>query len=233
MVYFGEFRASIANSVRCGFKYLMVFVCISPLMYFVLRNMFLGAMTILALLLINAYNYYSGNMQVPLNVNANNWIMFIYQYVFFAIGSYGMLCFKRQIETPSNKKSKVGVCALLLLTAFYWGYLMHSGDVITNHTFRWLWCISLWFACDLLLEIKVRPWMKYSFFIYCAHMIFVMCFQGVTSIIYMKTTGLRPLLQISEYLWLPVLTIYILIKLGDILKSHTSRFWGLITGSRG
>lgn len=214
-------------------KYLMVFACISPLMYFVLRNMFLGAMTILVLLLINVYNYYSGNMQVPLNVNANNWIMFIYQYVFFAIGAYGALCFKQQIEFPSNMKSKVGICVLLLLITFYFGYITHFGDVITNHTFRWLWCISLWFTCDLLPEIKVRSWMKYSFFIYYAHMIFVMCFQGTTSIIYMETAGLKPFLQISEYLWLPVLLIYILIKTGDILKSRIPRFWGLITGSRG
>lgn len=62
---------------------------------------------------------------------------------------------------------------------------------------------------------------------------FVMCSQGVTNIIYTEVTGLRPYLEISEYLWLPILTIYVLIKIGDILKIHASRFWSLITGSRG
>ena len=50
--------------------------------------------------------------------------------------------------------------------------------------------------------------------------------------IYTEVTGLKPYLVISEYLWLPILTIYVLIKIGDILKIHASRFWSLITGSR-
>ena len=211
----------------------MIFVCISPLMYYVLRNRILGLLIILVLMLINAYNYYIGNMQVPLNVNANNLIMFIYQYIFFSTGSYGALCFKQQIETFSAMRSKISLFALLLLVVFYCGYISHLGDVITNHLFRWIWCISLWFVYDLFPEVRVRSWMKYSFFIYCAHMIFVMCSQGVTNIIYTEVTGLRPYLEISEYLWLPILTIYVLIKIGDILKIHASRFGSLITGSRG
>ena len=214
-------------------KYLMIFVCISPLMYYVLRNRILGLLIILVFMLINAYNYYIGNMQVPLNVNANNLIMLIYQYIFFVTGSYGALCFKRQIEIFSAMRSKISMFVLLLLIAFYFGYIVHFGDVITNHLFRWMWCVSLWFVCDLFPECKVRSWMKYSFFIYCAHMIFVMCFQGVTNIIYMKTSGLKPYLEISEYLWLPILTIYVLIKIGNILKIHVPKFWSLITGSRG
>lgn len=214
-------------------KYLMVFVCISPLMYFVLRKKILGCLFIVFLLIVNAYNYYSGSMQVPLNVNANNLIMFIYQYIFFAIGSYSALCLKPEIEKPSLKKSRYGVMMTMTLIVIYWLYIKQYGDVITNHTFRWLWCISIWFVYDLLPNIKVRPWMKYSFFIYCSHLILVMCAQGGSNIVYSKLGGIKSILQISEYLWLPLLTVYILIKTGDFLKRYSPLFWGCITGSRG
>lgn len=202
-------------------------------MYFVLRNRIVGFFVIISLMVINAYNYYSGSMQVPLNVNANNWIMFIYQYIFFAIGSYGALCLKSQIEIPSQKKSRYGVMIIFTLIAIYWFYIKQFGDVVTNHTFRWLWCISIWFAFDMLPNIKVRSWMKYSFFIYCSHLIFVMCVQGVSNIVYSKMGVIKPIVQISEYLWLAPLSIYCLIKIGDALKRYQPLLWGNITGSRG
>lgn len=146
----------------------MAFVCISPLVYFVLRKKILGFLFIAFLLVVNAYNYYSGSMQVPLNINANNWIMFIYQYIFFAIGSFSALCLKSEIEKPSLKKSRYSLLMITMLIVIYWLYIKQYGDVITNHTFRWLWCINIWFVYDLLSKIKVRPWMKYSFFIYCS-----------------------------------------------------------------
>lgn len=211
----------------------MAFVCISPLVYFVLRKKILGFLFIAFLLVVNAYNYYSGSMQVPLNVNADNWIMFIYQYIFFAIGSFSALCLKSEIEKPSLKKSRYSLLMITMLIVIYWLYIKQYGDVITNHTFRWLWCINIWFVYDLLSKIKVRPWMKYSFFIYCSHLIFVMCAQGVLNVVYSKLGGIKPILQISEYLWLPLLTVYILIKTGDILKRYSPLFWGFITGSRG
>ena len=214
-------------------KYLMFFVCISPLMYYVLRNKWTGAVTIIALLVINTYDYYSGNMQVPLNVNANNFIMFVYQYIFYAIGAYAALCWKTQVENPSMGKSIFGAALLGLLLVACSIYNIHYGDVITNHTFRWLWCIAFWLAYDLLPEIKVRPWMKYSFFIYCSHLIFVMCFQGVTRIAYTGAGKMEPVFQIGEYCWLPILTVFVLIKIGNILKGHTPKLWGIITGCRG
>ena len=202
-------------------------------MYYVLRNKWIGALTIVVLLLANAYHYYNGKMQVPLNVNANNYVMFVYQYVFFAIGSYVALCFKKCTEYPSFKKSVFGIILLGCLIIVYWTYIAHKGDVITNHTFRWIWCMGVWFACDLLPEVKVRGWMKYAFFIYCSHLIFVMCFQGASSIIYSRMGEMKPVLQISEYLWLPPFTIFFLIKIGNILKCRTPNLWGVITGNRG
>lgn len=209
-------------------KYLMAFVVISPLMYYLLRSRLLGGVIIFVLLGINAWNYYSGAMHVPLHVNANNWIMFIYQYIFFAVGAYGALCYKDFVEGTSKNKSIISTLMLVALIGLYWCYIRINGDVISNHSFRILWGVSLWFTLDFLPEIKVRPWMKYSFFIYCAHTIMIQPIQGITRTIFNDN-----IVQCVEYIVLPVLVISILIKIADILKSRLSLFWTTITGGRG
>lgn len=60
-----------------------------------------------------------------------------------------------------------------------------------------------------------------------------MCVQGVSNIVYSKMGVLKPIFQISEYLWLVPLSIYCLIKIGDALKRYQPLLWGYITGSRG
>lgn len=154
--------------------------------------------------------------------------MFVYQYVFFAVGSYAALCFKNSVENFSKNKSIISSCILVALVTCYWCYIRTSGDVVSNHLFRLLWGISLWFTLDLLPEINVRPWMKYSFFIYCAHTILIQPVQGITRAIFNDNIVLC-----IEYIVLLVLVISILIKIADILKSRLSIFWTIITGSRG
>ena len=214
-------------------KDLMVFVCISPMMYYLLRNKYVGALVLIALVTVNANNFYSGRMTEPLNVNANDWIMFIYQYIFFALGSYGALCWKLDIEKSSSKRAICGLIMLSFLIIIYWAYLCSNGDVINNHTFRWLWCISFWFAYDLFPEIRVYPWMKYSFFIYCAHLIIVMCIQGVSQKVFSYCGGLTCCLQITEYIALPIVTIICIICIANLLKKHMPQLLLIITGGRG
>ncbi len=215
-------------------KYLIIFVCVSPFMYYILKEKFIGATAILALIFINAYNFYAGIISVPLNINANNWVMFVYQYIFFAIGCYGALCYKSTIEKISKTRSQIAIIILILLLCIYWLIITRYGNVITNHTFRWLWCIFLWFALDTLPNISPRPYMKYSFFIYCSHLLFLYSIQGVLSIVYTKfsTITIRTL-QIAQYIWLPIITILLLIKIADYTKMYTPKIWKTITGNRG
>ena len=116
----------------------------------------------------------------------------------------------------------------MALVTCYWCYIRTSGDVVSNHLFRLLWGISLWFTLDLLPEINVRPWMKYTFFIYCAHTLMIQPIQGIARTIFDDN-----IVYCVEYIVLPVLTIFSLIKIADILKLKLSVIWTTITGGRG
>ena len=93
-------------------------------MYYILKEKFIGATAILALIFINAYNFYAGIISVPLNINANNWVMFVYQYIFFAIGCYGALCYKSTIEkiskTNSNYNTDITIVYILANNYTLW-----------------------------------------------------------------------------------------------------------------
>lgn len=212
-------------------KYLMGFVLVSPLMYFVWKRRVLGAMVLVGLIALNIYNYYAGITQVPLNVNANNLPMFCYQYIFFAVGSYAALNLRDVMEVPTVAKTKIGTIAVLLLIVAYWCLIRQYGDTITNHTFRLLFCIAFWFAYDGMKQLTVRPWMKYSFFIYCSHLLLIMSAQGLTRLLFSRT-GLD-ILHMPEYFLLPVVVTIAIIWVANLLKHLFPRVWSVITGARG
>lgn len=79
-------------------KYLMIFTLISPLAYFLLRRKYIGILTLLAMIMINAFSYYFGYMKIPIDVNSNSIIMLNYQYIYYAVGGYCALNLKKLLK---------------------------------------------------------------------------------------------------------------------------------------
>lgn len=214
-------------------RYLMLFVCFAPLAYFILRYRFWGALLLMCMIVYNYYNYSIGKFNSGIDVNANTLAMFNYQFVFFATGAYAALCWSNIVETGSNAKTVLGLIGIVVLCSLYWIYIKQNGNTFSNHLFR-LFCIPiLWFAYDALPEIKIRPWMKFAFFIYCAHMFLMYSIQGVTLRIYDSLGYMRPYFTLIEYVSLGVIIVFIIIKLGDYMKIKTPFLFNIITGNRG
>ena len=146
-------------------RYLMIFICIAPLAYFILRYRVIGGLVIICMIIFNIYNYQQGAFANCIDVNANTLVMFNYQFIYYAIGAYAALCWSSQIEKPTRRKSTIALVGVLFMIVIYWVFLRHNGTVITNHTYRIIWIPLFWFAFDILPKIKVQPWMQYSFFI--------------------------------------------------------------------
>ena len=214
-------------------RYLMLFVCMAPLAYFVLRYRVLGGLLIMLMMAFNVYNYTHGAFDDGINVNSNTLVVFNYQFIFFATGAYGALCWSRQIEKPTSIKSKIAVLGVLILFIIYWLYLRLNGTAITNHLFRLIWIPIFWFAFDILPKIRVRPWMKFSFFIYCSHMFVLYCIQGTTAKLYSHLGDYKSYFALVEYIVLGLLTVWGLIKFISHLKVTVPKLFSLITGSRG
>lgn len=215
-------------------KYLMIFVLISPIMYFVLRNKYIGAVFLVLSMGANIYFYYSGKMLIPLNVNANNLIMFNYQYIFFTIGAYFALNFPDFVEN-SNRRKRIGAIGGLLILLIFYVFMreLNFGNAIISHGFRIIYICALWFVIDFLPEVKICSWMKNSFFLYCSHLIVLQCVQRVCDIILAKIGLENSLLSVAEYIVLPLIIIAFLMLSAEIMKKYIPKTWSILTGGRG
>lgn len=214
-------------------KYLMIFALFSPILYILIKNKYLGIFVLMAMIIYNAFAYRTGIMQIPLNINANNFTMLNYQLIFYMIGAYAALHLKLTVETGTKQKAYISICVIVILIAIYFIWLRNHGDAITSHTFRIIFSIALWFAMDMMPEIKIKWWMKISFFIYCAHLLPLQCMQKVSEIIINHIPYFKAQLMILEYIFLPILVVMLVIFIAWLLKRYALVLWNIITGSRG
>ena len=214
-------------------KCLMIFVLVAPLLYIVLKNKYIGILALIAMIGCNAFFYYTGIMEIPLNVNANNFVMYNYQMIFYATGAYSALHLNSFIEKSNKRKSIVSLVIIVVLCVVYWAVLRRYGNAITNHSFRLLFSGALWFTMDFVPEIKIRWWMKISFFIYCIHLILLQCIQGITEKIINIMGMPLNVMSVVEYITLPIFVLLLIIAMAYILKKYMVKTWALITGARG
>lgn len=214
-------------------KYLMIFSLTAPVFYYLLNGKVQGIIVLLVMCGLNIYFYYSGIMEVPLNVNANNIIMLNYQYIFYGIGAYGALNYRQFVETPTVKKRYIASIILVLLCLLYFLFIVRHGNVIVNHFFRMVYIVGLWFAMDFVQKFKVKKWMTNSFFLYCSHLVVLQCVQRVWDIIIEKINVMQSVLYVLEYVVLPMIVIVCLMIVAEFMKKHIPKIFDVITGNRG
>ena len=212
-------------------KYLIVFSLIGPLMYCVFRNKHIGAIAVATILVSNVLFCVFGIVETPINVNSNNPIMFNYQYVFYAIGAYSAIHFKDIVEKPHKMRAVSGSIILCVLCVIYWMPFFET-NVIVGHTFRVAFAIALWFACDLIKDIEAPPYMKMSFFIYCAHLLPLQCLQALIRLILNKLDISFGVFYVIEWIALPICLVAAIIFIGNVMKKYMPKVWNVLTGSR-
>lgn len=214
-------------------KYLMVFVVLSPVVYYLLRNKLIGLIAIFAMLALNIYNYETGAFGEAINVNANTFCMFNYQFVYYVLGAYGALCFGKAIEEPGKLGGIIGATAVVGLILLHCFYLQKDEDIVQSHAFRLLWIPAVWFAYDLFGNIAVKTWMKYSFFIYCSHMFIIYCIQGLTARAYPHLGSAQTAFSIIEYLIIPAIVVATIICVANTMKRYIPGIYAVVAGNRG
>lgn len=107
------------------------------------------------------------------------------------------------------------------------------GNAVISHGWRIIYICALWFVFDVLPEIKVKSWMKNSFFLYCSHLMVLQCFQRVIDLILEKIGIAGGVLSIIEYIIVPWMIIGLLLVIAEFLKRYTPDIWKLFTGGRG
>jgi hypothetical protein len=172
-----------------------------------------------------------GIVETPINVNSNSFAMLNYQYVFYAVGAYSAIHLKKFVETPNKLRSIIGASVLIALCITF-AIPNVEKEVIMSHTFRLVFCVCLWFAFDLIKEIKALGFMKMSFFIYCSHLIILQCVQAIIEVVTNKFLTHDSLLFVLEWFLLPVVLIAGIVSVGYFMKRFLPKTWNIVTGKR-
>lgn len=212
-------------------KYLIVFSLIGPLMYYVFKNKYIGAIAVVTIFVSNLLFCTLGIVETPINVNSNNPVMFNYQYVFYAIGAYSAIHLKEVVEKPNKTRAVSGAIILGILCVLYWMPFFET-NVIVGHTFRLIFGIALWFACDFIKNIETPSYMRMSFFIYCAHLLPLQCLQAVIRLILNKLDISFGVFYVIEWIALPICLVAAIIFIGNVMKKYMPKVWNVLTGSR-
>lgn len=210
-------------------KYLIVFSLIAPAMYYLLKNKYIGGGVVALTVTLNIVFIACGVIKAPLYVNSNSFAMLNYQYVYYVVGAYSALHLKGIIEQPHNNKTVIGIFGVSVLCLLYW-MPFFKNSVLIGHTFRLFFVIFLWFAFDLLRDVEIKPFLKTSFFIYCSHLMIVQCIQGVIGITLTKVFETGSIIYLFEWVFIPIVTVLIVLCGAQILKRYTPAAWKVLTG---
>lgn len=194
---------------------LMIFVIISPIIYYIIKRKMLAKVIIIVFVSINLLleiDYYAVLYWVPL----------------YLTGAYLGHYYSKKVEGiwVFNKKSKVVSCILFSIV-FIFAYLYENAT--TMYIFRLVVPFTLWILIDgISFSKKPKWWMEISFFIYCTHFVIISSFQKVMLLVLGKST----LAFFITYLITPIIVVLIITFVAYIMKKYMNPVWRFTTGGR-
>ena len=197
---------------------LIIYVLLSPLIYYFVKNKTIGLIIILITFSINLL-----------------FITFPYESILYWLpiyltGAYIGHHYSEKVMTMAftNKKLFM-VCVTIFAISLFSLCLSHND--YTFFIYRFISPIILWILLDYIInydKLKIKDTYTYSFFIYANHFFILTALQRiVTNII-----GSTPLAYGINYLLIPPFILLILIAVGKLLKHNCSKFYYLTTGGR-
>lgn len=215
-------------SVLWFVKHLMIYTIIAPIIYFVLKNKKIGAISLVFLLILLWYTIKTQLLILPINLTSNCIWIYLYEGIYYLLGSYFALNWKKEFESMNLKRAKISAIFILVLLILNLFTQLCDVPVIILVIYRLLFCCLLFFTLDLLPDIDVKWWMKISFFIYCAHMYpLQLCQQLIIKI------NSQDIVALLNYIIVPIFTIILCLIVAKKLINKYVRIWNIITGERG
>ena len=140
----------------------------------------------------------------------------------YAVGAYIGMNHREQLKWNNKVASILG----LLYTAF----MVLSNMRFINLYTQILLFVAMWFALDLInLDEKKFPWwMSITFFTYVAHDVFLEMFEKI----FLKLFGTQPIFALLDYIFMPIVTFWVLVLIAWLLRKCAPHVWKVVTGAR-
>lgn len=204
---------------------LILLVMITPIINFLMREKWTGAISCALALMIPAL--------FPKQFAAIFQGQFYSSIFFYFAGCFlGKYYFRFFSQKANQKKIILSgiVCSLFVILKLAELYdLIHIHEIIMNIVLLTA-AIAFWFVCDCFTEkIKMKPFMNDSFMLYALHPFIGNVFTNLMVLCWGKNFALAIPLHILTY----ILTVVFSLALAGLLKHSVPRSYGVISGNRG
>lgn len=204
-------------------QFLILYVAISPMIYFLIRNQYLGAAAILLALFTACTNIIKNEQAAAVT----NWM------VLYMLGGYIGVHYKTAIESKKvSTKFLVGVF-VLAFAAFQIRKSVPSVFGVLFYSFAFaaaLWCLTAWEkgAGKKSTMPVARDWQKNTFAVYMTHFMLV---QGANAMI-SRLLSQSMWVGIVLFLFLPVVCFGAVYLAKKICGDGNWLLWKILMGSR-
>ncbi len=200
---------------------LILFIVISPIIYYLIKNHF-GILFLLGVLIINYWIERIPGGTYGIRINS---------LVYWVMGAYFALHQREKLYNRSkNGKWYLVVSLLLIAIRFYLGFITQKVTV-SNYILNLLLLlnvISLWFAFDILRLTAVYEWMKMSFFIYSVHPLIVDTIKkGIAALL-----PENDIMALTNYIISGVGGILISVLIGKLMIQLAPKLFHILSGGR-
>ena len=206
------------NPVFWFMLYLILFSFLSPVIYGILKQKWIGLMVIFAVLILN----FSAMLTPYLPINVND--VFSWS-IYYLIGSYLGIHWKDAVTSKNPY-----IPALIFLVASCISFIFTFVHIQTGWIYIYKRCGAafLWYLICMLPLPKARTWMKNTFLIYAVHQIMALFLNKVGNLAFGNSMYIGGFI----FLMIPVIVTVFCHYTGNILSTYCPVIWKLISGGR-
>ncbi len=193
---------------------LIVAVLLSPAIYTLIKNKYVGAATIFCGFVFVCFND-SYRHSIPIST------------LFFAEAGYFAIHFRHLFLRRYSPPARLCALAILLLYMIFGSSPALQGGGITHALTFSVTSPAIWV---LLGDSEMRPFTKkvdkYRFWMYCSHYFPLECVEKIILI----TLGVSAGAALFDFIFAPVITMALLIAIGYLVKKFMPTVWAVLNG---
>ncbi len=218
---------AVLNYRYCAFlwflQFLIIFVLLSPIIYLLISNKYIGIVAIVIVLVIDSTNgAFTGNLMIEsIQVTALlNWL-----FIYMAGGYIGI---HGSDVVEANRTSWPLLFASLILAGMAYYFFKHSPSILGNLVYFLLFSVALWCLISKIPLPNVAEWQKNTFIVYMTHFLIV---QGC-NVLVSRYVSASMWPGIFLFFLLPVLCFALAGLLRRICGKRASFVWKVLSGNR-
>ena len=206
------------NPVFWFMLYLILFSFLSPVIYGILKQKWIGLIVIFAVLILN----FSAMLTPYLPINVND--VFSWS-IYYLIGSYLGIHWKDAVTSKNPY-----IPALIFLVGSCISFIFTFVHIQTGWIYIYKICGAafLWYLICMLPLPEARTWMKNTFLIYAVHQIMALFLNKVGNLAFGNSMYIGGFI----FLMIPVIVTVFCHYTGNILSKYCPVIWKLISGGR-